>query len=189
MSILMTAVAEILVLLFFWRLSKKEQENARPIAAICLGFFLIGVFVVTLGYRTFDSAGDTNLILFSTFRKMFAPTWNRLQEWGFPRGLKELKWIGYKSWESVVLNFLMLVPLGYLVPLIMPTNLTWCKVVLIGFGLSLIIETSQLVFHRGWFDVDDIVLNTLGALIGYGLYKQILNNSATQCRSEEDHGK
>jgi glycopeptide antibiotics resistance protein len=110
---------------------------------------------------------------------MFSSTIHRIQEWGFPSGLRELKWVGYKSWESVILNLLMLAPLGYLVPLCFLRIESKWKVLLTGFGLSLLIETLQLITHRGWFDVDDIFLNTLGAVIGYGLYKVILSKPSS----------
>lgn len=38
------------------------------------------------------------------------------------------------------------------------------------FMLSLFIETIQMVFRVGSFDVDDIILNTLGGLLGYAIY-------------------
>lgn len=40
----------------------------------------------------------------------------------------------------------------------------------LGFGLSLLVESIQLVFKVGCFDVDDLILNTLGAAIGYMLF-------------------
>ena len=40
---------------------------------------------------------------------------------------------------------------------------------LLGIGLSLIIESVQLLTKRGTFDVDDLIMNTLGALVGYFL--------------------
>ena len=39
-----------------------------------------------------------------------------------------------------------------------------------GFALSLTIETVQLICKVGCFDVDDLVLNVLGALCGYAVY-------------------
>ena len=39
-----------------------------------------------------------------------------------------------------------------------------------GFALSLTIETGQLICKVGCFDVDDLVLNVLGALCGYAVY-------------------
>lgn len=179
MSILVTVVGEITILFLVRRLKQicNEKKFFR-IAISLLIAYLLGVFMITLGHRTTDYAGETNLVLFSTFQRMFAPTVHRLQEWGFPRGLRELRWIGYKSWESVILNLLMLLPLGYLLPLCYRGMKRWWSVILTGFVLSLLIETLQLLTHKGWFDVDDIFLNTLGALIGYGLYKAILRKSS-----------
>ena len=39
------------------------------------------------------------------------------------------------------------------------------------FGLTLGIETVQLVFKVGSFDVDDILLNTLGGILGFWGYR------------------
>lgn len=180
MSILVTVIAEA-ALLSILRYLVKKTDNKKKLQIIALSILLmyfVCLFMITLGNRTSDSAGETNLILFSTFRRMFAPTLHRLQEWGFPRGLRELKWIGYKSWESVILNLLMLVPLGYLLPLCHRGMKHWWSVILTGFVLALLIETLQLLTHRGWFDVDDIFLNTLGALIGYGLYKVVFRKTS-----------
>ena len=38
---------------------------------------------------------------------------------------------------------------------------------LYSFELSLLVETIQLVTKVGSFDVDDLLMNTLGALLGY----------------------
>ena len=40
-------------------------------------------------------------------------------------------------------------------------------IILSGFGLSLVVETIQLITKVGCFDVDDLILNTLGAALGY----------------------
>ena len=77
-------------------------------------------------------------------------------------------------WEGVVLNLLMLVPLGYLLPIVSKRSDMWWKAVAVGFAVSLLIETIQLITHRGWFDVDDLLLNTVGTIIGHALYRQFL---------------
>lgn len=46
-------------------------------------------------------------------------------------------------------------------------------IVLLGFFLSLIIESLQYVFGTGYSEIDDLILNTLGALIGALLCKRI----------------
>lgn len=49
---------------------------------------------------------------------------------------------------------------------------TW--VILIAVGLSLLIEGTQLVFGLGLCEIDDIINNSIGALLGYGCYCEIL---------------
>ena len=70
----------------------------------------------------------------------------------------------------VVGNIVWFVPFGFLVPLIWQ-KLKSYVVIPLGFCLSLIIEVSQLVSGKGMFEIDDLVLNTLGAAIGYLTYK------------------
>ncbi len=73
---------------------------------------------------------------------------------------------------AYLLNILLLMPFGFLVPLIWPNTNKPASIVLSGLSFSLLIEISQL-FNFRQTDIDDIVLNTLGALIGYLLFKLI----------------
>lgn len=67
-------------------------------------------------------------------------------------------------------NVLAFMPLGFLLPLIADKKLRLWAVTLISFGLSLGIELTQLITRVGSCDVDDLILNTLGGMIGYGCY-------------------
>lgn len=75
-------------------------------------------------------------------------------------------------YQQTWLNIVLFVPMGYLLPFRLRQPKLW-NVLAIGAAISLLIETVQLLTHLGWFDVDDIFLNTLGALLGYGLYKVV----------------
>ena len=71
---------------------------------------------------------------------------------------------------NILLNVLMFMPYGYLMPALFPKrSFCWQKVLLIGIIITLFIEMMQLVTHRGCFDLDDIFHNTLGVLLGYAL--------------------
>lgn len=67
------------------------------------------------------------------------------------------------------LNAVMFIPLGFLLPYLWPqvAKIQWT--VLYGLGFSLLIELSQLLNNRA-SDVDDLIMNTLGALIGFSLF-------------------
>lgn len=65
-----------------------------------------------------------------------------------------------------LLNFFLFVPMGFLVPLLWKQYRTENHVLLFGFGTSFAIEVLQMFCGRTT-DVDDLLMNTLGALIGY----------------------
>lgn len=72
--------------------------------------------------------------------------------------------------EHDMLNLLMFVPLGILVPLM--NRRVFHKLsyaFLFGITATVAIETTQMVAHLGIFDIDDIIANVLGMLAGYGL--------------------
>ena len=70
-------------------------------------------------------------------------------------------------------NIIAFIPCGFLLPAISRR----CKIkaicVLVGFMISLLIEMTQLLFRVGSFDVDDLILNTLGAALGAALYTAV----------------
>lgn len=68
-------------------------------------------------------------------------------------------------------NMVMLAPFGILMPLVMGWSRKWYFVILTGALLSLAIETVQLVTGCGYFELDDILFNTLGVVIGYVVWR------------------
>ena len=87
------------------------------------------------------------------------------------------KIVGWSSLKGIVLNILLFIPFGYLLPEILPQKKwTWWKVALLGMTGSLVIEVIQLVTRLGFADIDDLMNNTIGALIGYLLYKKCLTH-------------
>lgn len=81
--------------------------------------------------------------------------------------------ISLNIWQPFIINFLgnicIFIPIGFMAPLLWNKLNRTRKIALIGFGISLFIETTQLSQNRS-SDIDDLWLNTLGSLIGYGLY-------------------
>lgn len=70
-------------------------------------------------------------------------------------------------------NIILFVPFGVLFPAVTDWKKMW-RTVVAGVGFSLIIETVQLITSRGCFDFDDVLLNCLGTVIGFGLYNTAL---------------
>ena len=71
-----------------------------------------------------------------------------------------------------IMNVVVFVPVGILLGCAF-CSMRWWKALLIGCGISVSIEALQYFFHRGFSETDDIMHNTLGCLIGYGLYSLV----------------
>lgn len=67
-------------------------------------------------------------------------------------------------------NVVGFVPLGTILPMLMRKNRKFYSIVLLSFEFSLLVETVQLISKVGSFDVDDLILNTLGGAIGYLIF-------------------
>ena len=67
-------------------------------------------------------------------------------------------------------NFIGFIPFGILLPLFCPLFRHGIKMLFAGFILSLAFETLQLLTGLGVWDVDDLLLNTAGAVAGYILF-------------------
>lgn len=67
-------------------------------------------------------------------------------------------------------NLLGFIPLGLLLPLALPWFRHLFRILLAGFIISLCYETTQLLTGLGIWDVDDLLLNTAGVLIGYIIF-------------------
>ena len=75
----------------------------------------------------------------------------------------------YKT-NNLLGNLIGFVPLGLLLPLILPWFRNGFKILVAGFLVSLGYETVQLLTGLGVFDVDDLILNTAGAFAGFILF-------------------
>ena len=79
--------------------------------------------------------------------------------------------VGYlPAFLNLAGNVIGFVPFGFILPVIGRRMKNGFLVTLLGFCLSLLVECVQLVCKVGCFDVDDLMLNTLGAALGYVLF-------------------
>lgn len=82
--------------------------------------------------------------------------------------------ISWMFWE-LVYNLIMLAPLGYLIAALLQVVVRKKKYLLLGallagLGFSILIEGLQFVLKRGTVEVDDLIHNTIGAVLGAILY-------------------
>ena len=74
---------------------------------------------------------------------------------------------------NVIGNVLAFVPCGFLLPAISRRCRKWAGVLMVGALISFLIECTQLIFNVGSFDVDDMLLNTLGVAVGFYINRMI----------------
>lgn len=141
---------------------KKEHKRVLRICSK----IIFGVYIILLTYFLFfaESAGRTfegrsyhyNLILF-----------------------KEIsRFITYRETlgtAAVVLNLFgniaAFIPLGAILPVMHRRFRSLLYMTLLTFEFSLVVETIQLVCKVGSFDVDDLLLNTIGGILGYLIFE------------------
>lgn len=76
------------------------------------------------------------------------------------------------SFENLVGNVVVFVPFGFLLPYVQEQSKKFPVLLLNAFLFVLGIEVFQLFSAFGAFDVDDILLNCCGAILGWILYRQ-----------------
>ncbi len=144
--------------------------------SVMIGFYLLQKIVGKAKYRLSSKNNRIRFFLFYLFYVycylVIAITYLS-RELGSRKGVS-LKIFGTysaspQSQAYMVENVLMFIPFGILLPLLWkPFRFTtWCLCA--GLLGSLTIEISQYLSQRGYFQVDDIILNVIGTMIGYVL--------------------
>lgn len=134
---------------------KKQMKGTKKLnpskMALWIIFFIYIIIVMgaTIGDRT-PINESLNLHLFSSYIDAYNS-------------------FSLSQWRNIILNILMFVPLGFILPLLFKKCEKWYIAYSIGLGATLFIEILQHVSKRGVFELDDIVNNALGCIIGYGV--------------------
>jgi len=89
--------------------------------------------------------------------------------------------------KNSILNVLLFVPLGFLLPVLWEKYRTWKKTVLFGLGMSLVIEVLQIFTFRAT-DINDLITNVFGTFLGSALAGVLLNR-VPGIRREERSGE
>ena len=71
---------------------------------------------------------------------------------------------------NLLLNIFLFSPIGFFVPLINERYISLKKIILIGVSTSCVVEVIQLFIGRSC-DIDDVILNTCGVVIGFIIFK------------------
>ena len=163
-------------ILFFilrpWRLKRlagRELSSPRLREGALLLFWLFcgGMAILTLTPYWFDW-----LALIRGLRPIHPPffTLGRIElDGGFRDFGSQISFL--RVWALYILlgNIIMFMPFGFFAALLW-RDFTWRRALAVGAAITLSVECWQLAVGRA-FDVSDIVLNTLGVLCGYWIWR------------------
>lgn len=141
--------------LVLFALKRGKTSWPQETAQLLYSFIILCILSITgitplSGFHTDIRWGEVNLVPF--------------------RGISQMLHLGFWGIAiNVVGNIALFVPFGLLLPLIWNKN-GMIRTLLHGAAFSLLIECAQLFLSRGT-DVDDLILNTVGTLLGYLAYR------------------
>ena len=93
---------------------------------------------------------------------------------GVPFHTLAIYWRNLGSWfwmRNALGNLGLLFPLGLLGPIVLPALDRWWRIALLALAYSAAIEISQLWIPDRSADIDDVLLNVFGALLGFGIWR------------------
>lgn len=127
---------------------------------IIIGRIMFYIYIIMLSYFLFFSerygrdlvTEEYNLKLFKEIKRF----------------IKYRKYIGLECFVvNIVGNILAFSPFGFFLPLLNKSYRKFYVIAFLSILFSLIIESSQFLLKVGVFDVDDILMNSVGGILGY----------------------
>lgn len=138
-------------------------------------YILFAVYAIAMGYLLFCRAEAPagipyleqlqrrlNLIPFRTLQRQLG----QLTDFDRPRLI-------HHALINLSGNVMLFIPLGIFLPKVWEKLNRFWKVLLATAGIIVTVEAVQVLTLLGRCDIDDLILNLVGAAIGYGLYKRI----------------
>lgn len=140
-------------------MNAKNRKRVRIVGKI---FFVLYVIFIIYFLIFSDWYGRTgvrqeyryNFVLFNEMKRF----WNYREQLGL-----------FAMFTNLFGNVLIFVPFGFFMPMASKYR-SFFSTLFWSFGLSLCVETFQLLTKVGSFDVDDLFLNTLGGVLGHIIF-------------------
>jgi len=141
---------------FYYQRRRTDRHKQIPVKKLLLGAMFIGYIVFVLEL-TVIGRGTSHYMQMN-----LQPFSGYIDAW---------KKYSLRDLQNCLFNILMFVPLGMFLPLLMAKckEFKWLLLVVVGATAS--IETYQTLSGAGIFELDDLINNSLGGIIGYQLYK------------------
>ena len=134
------------------------KRAMRHVSRLLFGEYLFFIYGITVIFRTTNAKLSHYFSPFSSYKSLL-------------KG--EMPPLLYEMFMNVVL----FIPVGLLLgPQVLKCTVRqqWLITFLVGIGLSIGIELLQLAFRKGSFEIDDIIHNTAGCLIGFFIWLGVI---------------
>ena len=154
LAIIFIIIISILYLPILFKLKKKGISPIRQISYIGLGASIFLIIFATILFMPITFKPETHILNLIPFN---------LQEIGIEQFLIEK-----------IPNIILFIPLGFFLPAVFKSNRKAYKTILITFALTFGVEFFQYFIGRS-SDIDDIITNLLGGIIGFIVFK-LLNS-------------
>ena len=140
-------------------MNAKKRKRIRILGKILFVLYVIFIIYFLIFSDWYGRTGEMqeyhyNLELFKEIRRF----WEYRDQVGM-----------FAMFTNLLGNVVIFVPFGFFMPMASRYR-SFFSTVFYSFGLSLCVETFQLLTKVGSFDVDDLLLNTIGGLVGYLIF-------------------
>lgn len=139
----------------------EKKQNRKLITFI--GWILLYIYILLLSYFLFFSERYG--------RDLVTQQYN-LQP--FKEIKRFIRYRGQIGWEGFIVNIfgniIAFMPYGFLLPLLNKAYRRFYIILILCVLFSLTVETAQLLLKVGVFDIDDILLNSFGGILGYVIF-------------------
>ena len=137
-------------------MSARKRTQYRILGKILFVLYIIFVFYFLLISEIYGRTGEMqeyhyNLVLFKEIKRF----WNYRKQLGI-----------FATATNLLGNVLIFLPFGFFMAMASKYR-SFLSTLIYSFALSLTVEISQLFMKVGCFDVDDLLLNTIGGMLGF----------------------
>ena len=141
-------------------MDNREKKQIRILTAVFMVLYLVLLAYVCFFSESYRPEGDAgyryNLIPFREIIRYYS----------------NVEALGLRAvFANLLGNVIAFIPFGFFYPIIIKRHKSFWRTFFGALLLSLCIETIQFVTKVGAFDVDDLILNTFGGIMGYIIFR------------------
>ena len=146
-AVLLFTLVSLGLVLYKHSIINKIQRNS----IILLSSYTVALLYFTVFGRYSQSYYRYEIDVFASYRKLF----ENFDTYVF---------------KQIILNLLMLIPIGFLLCVIIKSKFKYLCAMVMSLLLTTVVEVLQFVSRCGTFEVDDLINNMIGAVIGIAIY-------------------